>query len=89
MHRLALALGRTVAELKDTLSSSEMSNWIEYYKLEPWGAWRDNWHASILASIMSGSDDAKMEDYMYRYVEPIIDENGRASESGIDGIFGL
>ena len=89
MHRLALALGRTVSELEDSLTSSELSDWIDYYQVEPWGAWRDNWHAAILACLLSGEERPDIQQYLYRYVEPVIDGRGRASESAIDGVFGL
>lgn len=50
MHRLALGLGRTVAELEETLGQAELRDWIAYWALEPWGSIRDNLHAGIIAS---------------------------------------
>lgn len=50
MHRLALALGRTVSELRATLTFNELRAWEEYYRLEPWGATRDNMHAGMIAA---------------------------------------
>lgn len=38
MFRLALALGRTVEELLETLSARELAEWADFYALEPWGS---------------------------------------------------
>ena len=69
-HRLALALGRTVHELEQTLSSSEFTDWCQYYELEPFGSWRDNWHMAQLCSLLYNINRGKQksvssEDFMY------------------------
>ena len=51
--RLALALGRTVAELEETISSDELTQWIAFYNMEPFGSERDNIHAGIIASTLA------------------------------------
>ena len=30
-----------------------IAEWQEYEKLEPFGAWRDNWHMAVLASLLA------------------------------------
>lgn len=40
----------TVAELLARISSRELSEWMAYYSIEPFGAERDNLHAGIIAS---------------------------------------
>lgn len=52
MHRLALGLGRTVAEIERGMPARELDDWAEYYAAEPWGAYRDNLHAGIIASVL-------------------------------------
>lgn len=52
-HRLALALGRTVHELKHTMTHAEFTSWMGYYTIEPWGSERDSLHTGILASTMA------------------------------------
>lgn len=47
MHRLALALGKTVGELASQLSFSEFVSWCAFYDLEPWGYHMDNWRSAI------------------------------------------
>ena len=89
MHRLALALGRTVAELGVTMSSSELSDWIDYYKIEPWGSWRDNYHAALIAS-MHAKEGTRLSEFFYEPpAEPVLDKDGRARKSDIESILGL
>jgi len=52
-HRLALALGRTIAEMEHTMGAGEYADWVEYYAAEPWGAYRDNLHTGIIASVIA------------------------------------
>lgn len=72
MFRLALALGRTVSELEATMPSSEMTEWLAYYKLEPFGQERDNWHAALIASILANINRRKnapatpISEFMYK-----------------------
>lgn len=59
MFRLALALGMTVDELLDRMSSRELTEWMIYYEMEPFGAARDNLHAGIVAATMANVNRAK------------------------------
>lgn len=34
------------------MGSGELTEWIAYDKIEPFGAWRDNWHIGMIAAIM-------------------------------------
>ena len=42
----------TVGELLDRISSRELSEWMAYYMLEPFGAERDNLHAGLVAAMV-------------------------------------
>lgn len=53
MFRLALALGRTVAELEATLSGQELTEWMAFDAVEPFGEQRDDLRAGIVASTMA------------------------------------
>lgn len=33
-----------------------LAEWIEYDRLEPFGAWRDNWHMAVLTSIVANAN---------------------------------
>lgn len=39
-----------MAELEDTLGSGELTKWYAYYQIEPFGQWRDNYHAAMVAA---------------------------------------
>lgn len=53
------------------MPSSELTEWIAYYTLEPFGQERDNWHAAQLASILvnvnrrKNSPPVSTQDFMY------------------------
>lgn len=52
-------LGRTVAELENTMSSSELTEWMEYYQIEPFGPFRDNLHSATIAMILANQGRGK------------------------------
>ena len=52
-------MGRTVAELELSLGSAELSEWIAFYELEPFGPRRDNYHAGMIAAMIANSNRAK------------------------------
>lgn len=58
-HKLALALGRTIQEIDEGMSSAEFAQWMMYYQLEPFGAHRDNLHAAIIASLFANAHRGK------------------------------
>ena len=45
-----------VCEIERDMPASELMEWMEYERIEPFGAWRDNWHAALLASIMANAN---------------------------------
>jgi len=58
-----------VAELERSLTSSELTDWMAYYRLEPWGAWRDNFHAALIAAVTANKgarQPVALEDFYYR-----------------------
>jgi len=46
---LALRLGRTLQELRDTLTASELKMWIEFDRISPIGDWRGDVHAAQIS----------------------------------------
>jgi hypothetical protein len=48
-------LGRSVAELKSTVGGAEYEDWQRFFSVEPFGAYRDNLHAGIIASAIINS----------------------------------
>lgn len=67
-----MPLGRSVEELLHTVSARELQDWIAYWNVEPWGAYRDNLHMATLAALTfnvnrgKGERSKKPEDFMYR-----------------------
>ena len=53
MFRLALAIGCTVGELSDRVSSAEIVEWMAYYNLEPWGSTIDGLRHACTASTVA------------------------------------
>ena len=53
LFRLALAMGRTIRELRATLSYAEFQEWGLYYQIEPWGEDRADLRAGIIASTIA------------------------------------
>ncbi len=35
------------------MPASELLEWMEYESIEPFGAWRDNWHSATIAHILA------------------------------------
>lgn len=59
MFRLAGHLGRTVGELEVSLSSRELSEWIAYSALEPFGQDRTDDGFRLLASMLFNTNRGK------------------------------
>lgn len=51
--RLALALGMTVRELLARIDSGELSEWIAYYNIEPFGEERADYRQGITSWILA------------------------------------
>lgn len=50
LFRLALALGKTVTELRACLPHAEFVEWCAFYSIEPFGEWRADLRAGIVAA---------------------------------------
>jgi len=59
LFRLALALGKSVAEIEGTMSSREISEWMAFYRLEPWGDDRADLRTGIVASTIANVNRGK------------------------------
>jgi hypothetical protein len=59
MFRLALALGMTVEELGERMSSKELSEWIAFNAISPIGDERGDLQAGIVASVMANCHRTK------------------------------
>ena len=79
LHQLALCLGRTVSELRASMSVDELANWMAYSRIHPINPDRmDYMLAQLTATVCqvagakkSGGGHFKMDDFMlFKYVPP-------------------
>ncbi|WP_293797426.1 DUF4035 domain-containing protein [uncultured Pantoea sp.] len=56
---LALRLGRTLKEIRETLSASELKMWIAYDRLSPIGDFRGDIQAAQISAAVLNSQGAK------------------------------
>ena len=80
---LALRLGRTLHELKQTLTASELRMWIEYDRENPISDRRGDIQAAQVATAVLNSQGAKvkMEDVLLQWREPKPVEESNGLES--------
>lgn len=50
---LAPHLGMTVSRLERELPYRELLEWMDEYRRNPWGSWRDNAHAGMIAATVA------------------------------------
>lgn len=74
--RLALALGRTVAELERSLSHSEFVEWCAFYSYEPWGCEVDDqrWRQHYQIQWRAGGFQKDAPSFLQRYPVEEADE---------------
>lgn len=61
--------GRTVAEWKEVMSVNEFFEWQAYYEIQPFGPYRDDVDAAIVASTIANANTGKK--YSYKDFMPI------------------
>ena len=59
MFRLALALGLPVRELLSRIGSDELTEWMAFYQLEPFGDFRADVRSGIVAATFANANRAK------------------------------
>jgi len=58
---LALRLGRTLHELRSTLTASELKMWIAYDRVSPIGDWRGDVQAAQVSAAAFNAQGGKFE----------------------------
>jgi len=43
----------TVSELEQRMGASELSEWMLFWSTDPWGSYRDNIHAGLIAATLA------------------------------------
>jgi hypothetical protein len=59
VFRLALALGLPVRELLARIGSDELTEWMAFYQLEPFGDFRADLRSAIVASTLANAHRSK------------------------------
>ena len=59
VFRLALALGKTVGELLDSIDSRELTEWQIFDSIDPIGAWRDDYASGLLCALQANMNRRK------------------------------
>jgi hypothetical protein len=79
VFRLALAMGLPVRELLARIGSDELTEWMAFYPLEPFGDFRADLRSAIVASTLANAHRSKEgrpftpEDFM-----PFVDRQHKA-----------
>jgi len=75
---LALRMGRTLSELRQNMTASELLMWIEYDRQSPVGDIRGDIQAAQIVSAVYGSQGVKvpLEDAVIKWAEEV-DENDK------------
>jgi len=70
VFRLALSLGLTVREMLQRVGSDELTEWMAFYQLEPFGDFRADYRSGVIASTFANAHRAqdaspfRVEDFM-------------------------
>ncbi|WP_243077746.1 DUF4035 domain-containing protein [Pantoea sp. MQR6] len=80
---LALRLGRTLHELKSTLTASELRMWIEFDRVNPISDRRGDIQAAQVATAVLNSQGAKvkLDDVLLQWREPELVEESDGLEN--------
>lgn len=77
LFKLAGHLGKTVAELSETLSITEFNEWLAYDRVDPIGGYRGDLQAAVIARSMAGGD---LKDHIVIDPSPMTDEQKEQAE---------
>lgn len=69
-YTLALALGRSLQELRQSISVREFFGWMAFYRLNPWGEERQDARIAQLASVCANGllkGKFKPKDFMFDF----------------------
>ncbi|WP_337262972.1 MULTISPECIES: phage tail assembly protein T [unclassified Serratia (in: enterobacteria)] len=88
--KLALRLGKTLGELRQTMSVSELRLWMEFNKISPIGDERSDYHAAQISAAAFNSqrtkDPISIPDMLLRWSGP--EEEDTEDTSELEGFLG-
>lgn len=80
MFKLAGHLGKTVSELEQTLTVSELNEWRAYDVIDPIGGYRTDLGFALLARMQSGDESKSVQDFLIIDPHPMTDEEREVYE---------
>ncbi|WP_312274886.1 DUF4035 domain-containing protein [Pseudescherichia sp.] len=85
---LALRMGRTLHELRQTITASELKMWIEFDRISPIGDWRTDAQAAQIAVATLNSQGGKftIPDVMLKWGEQEEDREIGGLEEWMSGL---
>lgn len=85
---LALRMGRTLHELRQTITASELKMWIEFDRISPIGDWRTDAQAAQIAVATLNSQGGKftIPDVMLKWGEQEEDREIGELEEWMSGL---
>ena len=83
-----MALGTPVGEMLARMTSRELTEWMAFYQLEPFGPERGDLQAGIVASVVANANrDSKKQkkpftpqDFMPEFEGPVLEKEGKTPE---------
>lgn len=83
---LALRMGRTLHELRNSLTASELKMWIAYDRLSPVGDWRGDVQAAQVSTAILNAQGGKatISDMLLKWSQP----EEEAETSGLEDWMG-
>jgi hypothetical protein len=74
-----------VRELLASISSEELTEWMAFDQLDPFGAQRDNMHAAVIANVLATVHAKeghvfKINDFMLEFGKPAVPEKGMSQQ---------
>lgn len=86
MMDLALAMGKTLRQLRDEMSADELALWMARNIQSPVGRERDDFHAAQVSAAVMASQGGKasVSDYMPRWGEA----SGDGEDTALDALMG-
>lgn len=73
-------MGRTVGELEQTLTMSELAEWRAYDVIDPIGGYRTDLGFALLAYLQAGDKDKSVQDFLIIDPNPMTDEEREVFE---------
>lgn len=90
-----MKLGKTVAELRESMSSKELTEWIAYYDIDPFGSERSDLNSAIIAQTIANTNRGQnqapydVKDFMPSFEEKQLTPDQEFQQMGIAfGILG-